>query len=77
MYPKKRFAMLGAVLLLLSACFSLSACSCTTKDEQAVQDVIQEYYDRSYQSWLTLEMADFTDLLCADSIQMENYETAL
>lgn len=31
MYPKKRFAMLGAVLLLLSACFSLSACSCPRK----------------------------------------------
>lgn len=77
MYPKKLFAMLGAVLLLLSASLSLSACSCTTKEEQAIQDVIQEYYDRSYQSWLTLEMEDFTDLLCADSIQMENYETAL
>ncbi len=76
MYPKKLFAMLGAVLLLLSS-LSLSACSCTTKEEQAIQDVIQEYYDRSYQSWLTLEMEDFTDLLCADSIQMENYETAL
>ncbi len=77
MYPKKLFATLGAVLLLLSASLSLSACSCTTKEEQAIQDVIQEYYDRSYQSWLTLEMEDFTDLLCADSIQMENYETAL
>ncbi len=76
MYPKKLFAMLGAVLLLLSS-LSLSACSRTTKEEQAIQDVIQEYYDRSYQSWLTLEMEDFTDLLCADSIQMENYETAL
>ncbi len=77
MLVKKISAISMSLLLLLTMSLSVHASATEVQDEQAIQNTIVEYYDRSYHSWSTLELDSFDDLIDLNSVQMKNYLTSL
>lgn len=77
MTVKKISATILSILFLFTFNFPAFATSQFNSDNQAIQETIKEYYNRSYRSWLNLELDDLEDVLSSDSIQMKNYVTAL
>lgn len=77
MLVKKISAISMSLLLLLTMSLSVHASATEIQDEQAIQNTIEEYYDRSYHSWSTLELDSFDDLIDLNSVQMKNYLTSL
>ena len=66
-----------SILLILVLSLNLIGFASNASDPDSdVKNVIKEFYDRSYESWLNVEYQDLSDILYVESIQSYNKITA-